>query len=291
MASFTSQGYDGYEPPKEEKRHPLTRKDTEILYRVATEYPDLETELCVRVLLDYGLRIGELVHLRSNWVAREYNRELGQELWRIKVPKVEYCWGGKGGHDSAGNPDGENLHETNNPCGQCADRSWEGKVKPDDPNGGWLTQQQANEYDFSPKQPRSATKVWQWPTIPDGAETAEKLKRFLEGQDHKQWPHLENSVRNRLDKVVEEALPDDPEDPKPTDLSLPDRSQQKVVPHALRHTYGCRLVEMGVGEGAAMKQMRHQDADVFRWYSDVRGTRVVSALNSAVSQSDSLLHE
>lgn len=290
MNSYSNQGYDGYTPPKEEKRHPLTRQDTRILYRTAAQYPDLETELTVRVLLDYGLRVGELVHLRSHWVKKEWNQELGKEIWRIRVPQVDYCWGGKGGHGAAGNPDGDNLHMTNNPCTKCVNRSWEGKVKPDDSDDGWLTQQQAEEYDFSPKRPRSATKVWQFPQLSGAAETAEKLKKFLEGQNHEQWPHLQNSVRNRLDKVVKQALPEDPDDPDGTDLELPDRSQPKVVPHALRHTYGCRLVEMGVGEGAAMKQMRHQNADVFRWYSDVRGARVVSALNDAVSESDRLLH-
>jgi integrase len=291
MATDSSQGYAGYKPPKEQKRHPLTRHDTKILYKEAVQHPDREVELAVRTLLDYGLRSGELVHARSHWVDKEFNRELGQKLWRIKIPKVEYCWGGKGGHEEAGNPNGENLHVTNNPCGECVDRSWKGKIAPDGKKeNGWLTEQQAEEYDYSPKKPRSATKVWQFPGISDAAETAAELKEFLEGQDHKQWPHMGNAVRNRLDKVVERARPDDPTDPGPEDLRLPDRSQPKVVPHALRHTYGCRLVEMGVGEGAAMKQMRHQNADVFRWYSDVRGARVVSALNDAVSESDSLLH-
>lgn len=274
----STNGYDGYSPPKEEKRHPLTRRDTATLYQTACEYPDREIELVVRTLLDFGLRVGELVHIRSHWVEKEYNRQIGGEVWRIRVPKVEYCWGGKGGNVGAGNPDGQDLHTTNNPCGDCVDRNWEGKIEPKQ-GDGWLTWEQAEEYDFSPKRPRSATKVWAFPQIPDAAETASKLKTFLKGQNHEQWPHGQNAVRNRLDKVVERA-----------DLDLPDRSQPKVVPHALRHTYGCRLVEMGVGEGAAMKQMRHQNADIFRWYSDVRGTRVISALNDAVSESDSLLH-
>jgi len=271
-------GYDGYEPPKQEKRHPLIRRDTTNLYQTACDYPDIETELVVRVLLDFGLRIGELLHIRSHWVQKEYNREIEGELWRIKVPKVEYCWGGKGGNVGKGNPDGVDLHTTNKPCSICVDRNWEGKIEPKN-GSGWLTWKQAEEYDFAPKRPRSATKVWAFPQIPDANETAEKLKTFLEAQDHKQWPHGGKAVRTRLDRVVEEA-----------NLDLPDRSQPKVVPHGLRHTYGCRLVEMGIGEGAAMKQMRHQNADVFRWYADVRGARVVSALNDAVSESDSLLH-
>jgi integrase len=276
--SQVNDDYGGYTPPKQEKRHPLSRRDTAELYQAACEYPDLETELTVRVLLDYGLRIGELMHSRSHWVESEHNRELGTELYRIRIPKVESCWGGKGGNVGKGNPDGTNLHETNSPCSDCVDRSWEGKVEPE--NGdGWLTWGQAEKYDFAPKRPRSATKVWAFPQIPDAQETAKKLKTFLSGQNHEQWPHGGNAIRTRLDRVVDKA-----------DLKLPNRSQPKVVPHALRHTYGCRLVEMGVGEGAAMQQMRHQNADVFRWYAQVRGARVVSALNDAVSESDSLIH-
>lgn len=291
MATDSGQGYGGYSPPKEEKRHPLTRHDTEVMYKEAVQYPDSEVELAVRTLLDYGLRVGELVHARSQWIEKEFNRQLGGKLWRIKVPKVEHCWGGKGGHEEAGNPSGDNLHVTNNPCGKCVSRSWEGKIAPDgDKDKGWVTRHQAEKYDFSPKKPRSATKIWQFPGISDSAETAAELKDFLQSQDNEQWPHMHNAVRSRIDKVVERALPEDPQNPDPDDLKLPDRSQPKIVPHTLRHTYGCRLVEMGLGEGAAMKQMRHQNADVFRWYSDVRGARVVAALNNAVSENDSLLH-
>jgi integrase len=275
-----SKGYGAYEPPKEDKRHPLTRSDTEALYQAACEYPDLETELSVRVLLDYGLRCGELSHSRDFWVDKEHNRRVGEEIWRISVPKVEECYGGKGGNIGKGNPDGSDLHRTNAPCSTCVNRSWEQKVAPDGDEGrGWISQQQAEKYDYSPKTERSATKVWQFPGISETKETAQKLKKFLSGQSNGQWPHGSNAIRNRVDKVVERA-----------DLDLPDRSRPKVVPHALRHTYGCRLVEMSLGEGAAMKQMRHQNPDIFRWYSDVRGTRVISALNDATSENDSLLN-
>lgn len=279
MSTSQSQdSYGGYVPPKSEKRHPLSRRDTTELYQAALDYPDLETELTVRVLLDYGLRISELLHSRSHWIASEWSKQLGAELYRIRIPKIEDCWGGTGGDAGKQNENGVNLHETNSPCTKCVDRSWEGKVDPEK-GDGWLTWDQAEAYDWAPKKPRSATKVWAFPQIPDAQETAKKLQKFLDAQNHNQWPHSGNAVRKRLDRVVEKA-----------DLNLPNRSQPKVVPHALRHTYGCRLVEMGVGEGAAMQQMRHQNADVFRWYSQVRGARVVSALKNAVSESDSLIH-
>lgn len=281
MSLNSDQGYGSFSPPKQDKRHPLTRQDTEKLYQAACDHPDVETELAVRVLLDYGLRIGELVHLRAHWIDTEYHRQADGEVWRISIPKVEYCWGGTGGEAGKRNQGGADLHTTDKPCGKCEDRSWEKKVAPKgEEKNGWLTWQQAEEYNFAPKSERSATKVWQFPGMSEMGETAQKLKQFLQAQNHNQWPHTENPVRNRLDKLVDGA-----------DLALPDRSQPKVVPHALRHTYGCRLVEMGVGEGAGMKQMRHQNADVFRWYSDVRGTRVVSALADAVSENDSLLHD
>lgn len=280
MGSQTNKGYGEYKPPKESKRHPLTRHDTEKLYQTASEYHDPLGELSVRSFLDFGLRIAELVHIRSHWIDKEYQRKAGGEVWRIKIPKVEYCWGGTG-RVGKGNPEGANLHKTNQPCSNCNQRSWDKKISPNgDDEAGWVTAEQAKEYDFSPKSERSATKVWAFPGMSEMEETAQKLKNFLKAQSHEQWPVSEGPVRNRLDTIVSDA-----------DLSLPDRSQPKVVPHALRHTYGCRLVEMGVGEGAAMKQMRHQNPNVFRWYSDVRGTRVVSALADAVSENDSLLHE
>jgi integrase len=285
MARQTDHGYGNYVPPKEEKRHPLTRSDTEKLYQAAVQYPDVETELAVRVLLDYGLRVGELVHMREHWITQEYKRTAGKEVWRIKIPKVEYCWGGVG-PTGGGNGSGANLHKTDQPCYNCRHRSWQKKVAPknDDgdpqPDRGWITEQQAEEYDFAPKTERSATKVWQLGDLEESAETAQKLKQFLKAQPHEQWPHLEGNVNRHIDRVAEEA-----------DLTLPDRSRNEIVAHALRHTYGCRLVEASIAEGTAMKQMRHQDPDVFRWYADVRGTRVVSALFDAVSDNDSLLHE
>lgn len=285
MTTQTNSGYGNYEPPKQEKRHPLTRNDTENLYQAAIQYPDVETELAVRVLLDYGLRVGELVHMRAHWITKEYKRTAGKEVWRIKIPKVEYCWGGVGS-TGGGNGSGANLHETDQPCYNCVHRSWQKKVAPLDdndepqPEKGWITEQDAEEYDYAPKTERSATKVWQLGDLEESAETAKKLKQFLKAQPHQQWPHLEGNVNKRINKAAETA-----------DLKLPDRSQDKIVAHALRHTYGCRLVESSMGEGTGMKQMRHQDPDVFRWYADVRGTRVVSALFDAVSENDSLLHE
>lgn len=296
MNSKTGSGYGQYTPPKQEKRHPLTRQDTRTLYEAAVEYPDREVELICRSLLDYGLRVGELAHMRSHWIGQEYSRQLDQKLWRIKVPRVEHCWGGTGEHEEAGNPNGANLHETNSPCSDCRSRSWKAKIAPKidgerRPKLGFVTESEAEEYDYAPKSKRSATKVWQFPGLPESGETAKLLKQFLQAQEHKQWPHGGNAIRSRLDKLVESTLPDDPEDPKEGELILPDRSTNKIVPHGLRHTYGCRLIEASIGEGAAMKQMRHQSPEVFRWYSDVRGTRVVSALANAVSDADGMLHD
>lgn len=281
MNTRTGQGYGSYEPPKQEKRHPLTRQDTRELYRTACDYPDREVELVGRVLLDYGLRVGELEHATKNWVDKEYKRAADAKLWRINIPRVEYCYGGKGGEGGHQNSGGVNLHETNNPCSNCVGRSWDEKVNGSTENqSGWITEQEAVNYDWAPKKRRSATKVWQFPAIDEMAETARLLKEFLSAQKHGQWPHAQNGIRTRLDKLVDVA-----------DLELPDRVHDKVVPHGLRHTYGCRLVEASIGEGAAMKQMRHQNAEIFRWYADVRDSRVISALNDAVSENDKLLHK
>ncbi|MYL67040.1 hypothetical protein [Halorubrum distributum] len=287
MNSRKSQKFGNYSPPKEDSRRPLTRQDTIKLYQTAREWPDIETELAIRVLLDYGLRIGELVHLRSDWVRKEYHNGKDEEFWLIQIPKFERCYGGKGEKATQqGNQDGLDLHRTSRPCTKCKDRSYKRKVAPKingerRPDHGWLTEEQAKEYDFHPKSARSADKVWQLGELPETAETARKLKKFVSGQKYEQWPHQSNSARNRLNKVVEEA-----------DLALPERpSDTGVVPHALRHTYGCRLVEARVGEGIGMKQMRHQNSDVFEWYAQVRGVRTFNALSNAVDSSASLLHE
>jgi hypothetical protein len=279
----SSSGYGQFNPPKEEKRLPLSHGDTRGFYQTAMDFPDREIELAGRVLLDYGLRLDELCHSRSHWVKKEYNRKLDTTQWRIRIPKVENCWGGTGGEAKKKNKGGDDLHNTNKLCTLCVGRGWQGKVAPLDDDGepqpekGWLTWNQAEEYGFAPKSERSASKVWQLGSLEESAETARLLKEFLEQQPHKQWPHGQGAVRDRIDKIVEHA-----------DLEFPDRSGEKVIPHALRHTYGCRLVEMGVSEGIGMKQMRHQNSDVFQWYADVRGTRVQTALREASSDSDSL---
>lgn len=281
MSYDTGNGYGNYEPPKEKKRHPLTRQDTKDLYRTAVEYPDREAELCVRVLLDYGLRIGELIHSRAPWVGKERNSKIGDEIWRISIPRTEYCFGGTGGKGEQKNESGVDLHHTDQPCGDCVNRPWDGRVNGyNEKDDGWLTERQAQEYDWAPKREKSASKVWQIPGLDESADTARKLKEFLKSKNHQQWPHTQNPVRNRVQKIVDKA-----------DLELPDRTHGKVVPHALRHTYGCRLVELGANEGIGMQQMRHRNSDVFQWYSEVRGNRVVAALDEAASNSDSLLDD
>lgn len=280
----TDKGYEQFKPPKQESRFPLTYSDTRKFYATAVGFPDREIELVGRVLLDYGLRVDELVHCRSDWVQKEYSQELNKELWRIRIPKVEKCWGGTGGEAKQQNQSGHDLHNTNKACGRCNRRSWQGKVAPLDDDGepqpekGWLTWDQAERYDFAPKSARSAAKTWQLGKLEESAETARLLKNFLEQQSHKQWPHGSNAVRNRVDKIVEHA-----------DLDFPDRSVKKIVPHGLRHTYGCRLVEMGLSEGIGKKQMRHKNTEVFHWYADVRNKRVQAALEKASSNQDSLL--
>lgn len=281
-----NQGDTGrYNPPKSKKRYPLSHSDTREFYRTACSFPDREIELIGRVLLDYGLRVDELCHSRSHWINKEYNKENETEQWRILIPKTESCWGGTGGEAGQKNEAGADLHNTNQPCTRCVDRNWQGKIEPlntetgdREPENGWLTWDQAEKYDFAAKSEKSASKVWQLGDIEESVETARMLKEYLEQQPHKQWPHGQNAVRNRVDKICEVA-----------DLDLNDRPQDRIVPHALRHTYGCRLVEMGVSEGIGMQLMRHSNSDVFQWYSQVRGGRVQAALKEASSESDSLL--
>jgi hypothetical protein len=238
----------------------------------------------VRTLLDFGLRVDELAHSREEWIGSEYKREQDDDIWYIQVPKFEECYGGT--KAKRGNESGANLHQTGDSvCNRCRDRGWKKKVKPKvegerRPDLGWLTEEDAKKYPFHPKTARSATKVWELPNVPETRETAQELKKFLAAKKHGQWPHGGNAIRSRLDNVVEDA-----------DLDLPGRpTEAGVVPHCLRHTYGCRLVEARIGEGVGMKQMRHQNSDVFEWYADVRNVRVVNALAEATTEADSLLH-
>ena len=278
-----NQQYGTYRPPKSPNRRPLTRPDSEKLYQTACEWPDREGELAVRTLLDYGLRIDELAHLREGWVGSEYKRDQDQEVWYIQVPKFEECYGGREDAERR-NKTGVNLHQTDSECTRCRSRGWKKKVKPKvngerRPDLGWLTEKDAKKYPFHPKTARSATKVWELPNVPETQETAQKLKKFVAAQKHEQWPHGYSSIRTSLDNIIDAA-----------DLDLPGRpTEAGVVPHALRHTYGCRLVEARIGEGIGMKQMRHQNSDVFEWYADVRNVRVVNALDKATSEADSLL--
>lgn len=274
-----------YDPPKKKRRYPLSHSDTREFYRASCSFPDRLTELTGRTLVDFGLRMDELCHCRSHWIRKEFSQETETEQWRILIPKTEKCWGGTGGEAGRKNESGADLHNTNQSCTKCVNRSWQGKIEPlnreteeRDPEKGWLTWDQADKYDFSPKNRKSASKVWQLGGIEESAETARLLKEFLEAQPHKQWPVGQNATRSRIDKICEHA-----------DLELRDRQEDRIVPHALRHTYGCRLVEMGVSEGVGMQLMRHSNSDVFQWYSEIRGGRVQAALHKASSESDSLL--
>lgn len=145
MSVGTNQGYGSFILPKSENRHPLIRRDTKKLYETACEYPDREVELVGRVFLDYGLRCGELAHNRETWVDTEY-KQPGGELWRINLPRIEYC---HGGNRDAGkrNSGGANLHETGDPCGSCVDRAWEQKVNgTTEGDPGWVTEEEAEKY-------------------------------------------------------------------------------------------------------------------------------------------------
>lgn len=279
--------FGSFSVPKEDKRRPLTPKDERKFYQTACEMPNRETELAGRVLLDYGLRVSELGHIRAPWVRKQYHPEKKREFWQIAVPKFEHCWGGKGSKSSYKNEEGLNLHETSEECGKCQDRNWLNKVRPKNskgerrPEDGWLTEEQAKEHGWHPKSERSASEVWQLGALEETEETAELLKKFLEGQKHEQWPHLQGSIRTRVQKIADRA-----------DLDLPKRPPGVgVVPHALRHTYGCRLVEAGLSEGVGMNQMRHRNSDVFQWYGELRSVRTINALDRAFTEDLSLLED
>lgn len=279
--------FGNFRVPKQDKRRPLSPRDERKFYQTACEMPSRETELVGRVLLDYGLRVSELEHCRASWVRQQHHPEKDRKFWQISIPKFEHCWGGKGSEGTKGNESGLDLHSTSEPCGKCESRGWKKKVMPKNEHGerkrenGWLTEQQAKEYAWHPKTAKSADVVWQLGELKETETTAELLHDFLKGQKHQQWPHLQGSIRTRVEKIADKA-----------DLNLPERPPGVgVVPHALRHTYGCRLVEAGLSEVVGMKQMRHQSSDVFQWYTQLRSVRTINALDRAFKEDMSLLRD
>ena len=242
-----------FNPPKKDKHQPLKSGEDEKFYRAAMSMSNTTTEICGRVLIDFGLRCGELAHTLPDWVGTAHDTETGETKWYIRIPRKAYCTGGVGAVGRS-NPDGADLYETGDSCSVCRHRTHESKVG----DGGWLDKADAVEYDFHPKTLNSIGRTWALPNQ-NCKRTAQKLSNLLDA--HGKFPLSNGSVNRHVAKIAEES-----------DL------ERHVTPHALRHTYGCRLAGQGVSLNVIMSQMRHGDLSMAQWYTELRGERQREAL-------------
>lgn len=237
--------YRNFTPPSEKAKKPLTAEQTDRFYNAACEMTNLRDELTGRILLDYGLRLAEFTHMHHNWVNLFRHPKTGDMEWCIQIPQGEKCTTGAGS-TGMGNPDGKDMHNTEGICYNCRTRSYKEK--------DWVDDDFHQKYPFHPKTENSIGRTWALPTT-SCEEATELLEGFL--KPDRQWPVGHRAVRRALDKIRKKA-----------DLN------RDVKPHALRHTYGCRLAAAGKNPQAIMSQMRHGDLGMTMYYSELRGTRI-----------------
>ncbi|TKX42082.1 site-specific integrase [Halorubrum sp. SD690R] len=244
-----------YDGPNEEKYKPLDRKPTERLIEAAMEADPLD-EVCVRVPLSTGLRVGELAHTKAKYVDQEWSDEYESVTWYVRIPGFEPCVGGSG-PTGQGNENGGNLHQTGQPCSQCRNRTVEGK--------DWLSDKQKQQPAFSPKSKNSIEK-YQW-FLPGRSGVAKILKSICEANGG-QFPIMHGSINRRIRRVARDAGLDD------TRSEDPDSGKLNITAHALRHTYGCKLgAQSEFNPTQVMTYMRHGNLDMAIWYSSQWGER------------------
>lgn len=242
---MTSRSPSRFNPPSDSAKQPLSAEQTDAFYNAACEMESLKKELAGRTLLDFGLRIGEFTHLTQKWIVRIAHPKTGNISWAVDVPQYERCTSGAG-PVGMGNPDGVDLHNTSNSCHTCRNRNYQSK--------DWITEEIHTEYPWHPKTRNSfSRKIWALPTQ-SCEETISLLNDFL--APDRQWPTTHNPVRRYLREIAENA-----------------GLERDVKPHALRHTYGCRLAAAGKSLDDRMNQLRHGDIEMAMWYSEVRGLR------------------
>lgn len=244
-----------YKGPDQEKHKPLDRTPTKRLIEAAQDADDPLDEICVRVPLSTGLRVGELVHLRPRYVGRNYSDEFEEVTWYVEIPPFIDCIGGTG-ETGKGNADGADLHNSKGkPCYSCRNRAVENK--------DWLTEKQKQQPGFSPKN-FTSIEQYQW-FFPGRHELGKKLKSILDA--HGQFPIQPTSVNHRIRKVAQRAGLDDVR-------STTDSGKINITAHALRHTYGCKLgAHRDFNINSIMTFMRHATPSMAIWYSDQWGER------------------
>lgn len=231
-----------FDPPEKEKYKPLDSDQTQRFVEAAKNHPDTLTEVCGRIFVEIGIRNDVFVHTRPDWVGERRHPETNDYDWYYQIPKYDYCIGGAGPVGKQ-NENGANLHSKGEPCSRCRNRSHKGK--------SWVSDAKAEEYDFHPKTANAVRTQW----FDDGAaDLGRKLNAILEA--HNQIPILDTAVNRRINDIADDAGID-----------------RRVTAHALRHTYGCRLMRMGFNEMPICDFMGHADVSMAKWYSEVTGIR------------------
>lgn len=237
-----------YDGPDNKKDTALDTIAREKFYQAAKDLTgqNLELALCGRVIMDYGLRAGELAHIMESWVERRRHVKTGELNWCIDVPKGEKCIGGSGPRSES-----RDNFTKGEPCWDCRTRSYEDK--------DWVDDEFHDETPFHPKSIASfRTETWALPTE-SCEETAHLLREFL--SPGRQFPIGTKAIRENVAKIAKEAGLD-----------------RHVTAHALRHTYGMRLAASEKTLNDIMNQMRHNSVHMARYYSNEGGTDTLDAI-------------
>ncbi len=240
-----SRFYDG---PDKIARTALNPVQREKFYKSAVDLTpvNLEAALCGRVLMDFGLRVGELSHITESWIKRRKHPKTGNLHWCIDIPKGERCIGGSGSKEES-----SNMYHKGQPCFECRNRLYGDK--------DWVDDEFHEKYPFHPKSRASfRTVIWALPKD-SCRETAQLLKGFL--TPRRQFPVGRKAIANNVARIADDA-----------------GIKRHVTNHALRHTYGMRLAAAGKTLNDIMNQMRHNSIAMARYYSDEGGTDTLDAI-------------
>lgn len=227
-----------FSPPDKQKHQPLDSIETERYYEQAIAVEDPVVQASARTPLVTGLRSDTHAHMRYDWLERLKHPKSREYMWAIRIPRHEICVSG----DPAAAA-GHTFDQQNIPCQNCRTRNYEGK--------SWITEEEHNAEPFHPKTINSIAIQW----IPEAeSDLGDLLDSIL--AVHDQYPVTQASIIRHVQQVADAAGID-----------------RSVSPHALRHTFGCRLAAMGYDPWQICDLMRHADIGMSKWYCELRGVR------------------
>lgn len=227
-----------FTPPDKPKHQPLDSIQSQRYYEQAGAVEDPIVQASARTPLITGLRSDCHAHMRYDWLDRLKHPKTGDFMWAIRIPRHEICISGDPAY-----AEGHEFDSRNTPCGNCRDREFKGKT--------WITEEIHQQEPFHPKTINSI--ALQWIPKPE-TDLGELLDSIL--AVHDQYPVCQGTIIRHVQQVADAAGID-----------------RSVSPHALRHTYGCRLASMGYDPWEICDLMRHADISMSKWYCELRGVR------------------